>query len=346
MGDGGEGRRSARAPVVRALGLFAAVCAAGTFGFSAIEGWSYWRSLYFTLITVTTVGYGDEGVSEAGRYFAVLVLLGGFGVTTYTFTQLMQYAVSKELTGGRKMVERIRALRGHAIVCGFGRMGEALCRQLARDGCPFVVVEREEESFRRAVAAGYLALRGRAEDDAVLVAAGVDRAAHLISAVDDPAENIAVTLSARDLNPGIEIVARAEREEEVRKLRRAGANHTVAPFRSAGLEAAQVVSRPAVASFLARTSEAESDLVLGEIRIHPDSPLVGAKLAECGRSEGARLSFVALERAGGETRVPPSGSDELAGGDLLIVAGHPEDVAAMRRRGESEPGGAPPPPRG
>ena len=93
-----------------------------------------------------------------------------------------------------------------------------------------------------------------------------------------------------------------------------------------------------MANFLARTSEVESDLVLGEIRIHPDSPLVGVKLSECGRAEGARLSFVALERAGGETRVPPAGSDELAEGDLLIVAGHPEDVTAMRRRGESPTG--------
>lgn len=334
MADHDESTRSARNSVLRALALFALVCAAGTLGFSAIEGWSYWRALYFTLITVTTVGYGDEGVSEAGRYFAVMILLGGFGVTTYTFTLLMQYAVSKEFSGGRRMKEQIRDLRGHSIVCGFGRMGEEVCRQLVRDGCPFVVVERDREAVERAVAAGHLAVPGRAEDDAVLLEAGIERAAHLISALDDPAENIAVALSARELNPGIEIVARAERDEEVRKLRRAGADHTVAPFRSAGLEAAHVVSRPGVASFLARTSQAESDLVLAEIRIHPDSPLVGVKLAECGRAEGARLSFVALERAGGETRVPPSGSDELAGGDLLIVAGHPEDVSTMRRRGE------------
>ena len=316
--------------LVRALWALVSVVIVGTVGFAVTEGWTVWHGLYFTLITITTVGYGDEGISETGRIFAIFLLTGGIGASSYTFTLFIQSAVTYQLVWRSRMRECIDKLENHSIICGFGRMGRTICDKLILANKSFVVVERNPDGFRQALELGLLVVEGVATEDEVLFQAGIKNASHLISAVDSEADNIAIALTARDLRPDITIIARAERDEDVRKLYRAGADRVVAPFQSGGIEVANAIIRPKVVDFFAHSQQTENHFVLSEVCIQAGSPLADRQLGEHEKSGGKRIAFVAIERAEEEIAISPLGSETLRSGDILIVAGHPEDVVRMQ----------------
>jgi voltage-gated potassium channel len=335
-------RRERRRRLTNAAAALVTVIVAGTVGFSYLEGWDPERALFFTLITITTVGYGDEGISHEGRVLAIGLLVGGVAVASYAFAVAMENALASQLAWRKKMERRIRTIREHVIVCGFGRMGTTIAEQLRSAGRSVVVIESHEDRFMAACEQGYPAVQGSASSDEVLTRAGIPYATHLVSVVDDELENIVVTLTARELRPELPIIARAERAEEVRKLRRAGATRTVSPFHSGGSEVANAILNPKVADFLARSSAVGSDVALAEVAVEEGSPLAGLALEAYGRREDARISFVALERPGKDVLIPPRGSEVLQPGDLLIVAGHPDDVLGMRDRARAGAGAVSP----
>jgi len=314
----------------KAFAALAAILSLGVIGLMWIEGWDFWRAFFFTLITVTTVGYGDEGISEAGERFATLLLVGGIGTASYTFALVVQTMVTNQLAWRRRMQMRIDKLDGHVIVCGFGRMGRTVCAELTSTETDFVVVDCDSSAATHALELGYAVVQGSATEDEALIQAGIERASHIVCAMNRESENIVATLSGRQLRPDITIIARAERPEEIRKLRLAGATRTVAPFHLGGIEIATAITRPKVADFLAASVRAESDVALAEILLEEGSSLVGRTLADCGSGEASRVSFVTLEREGDEPHTPPRGTTELAPGDLLIVAGDPEQIRWMR----------------
>lgn len=299
-------------------------------GLILIEGWSALDALFFTLITLTTVGYGDQGLSESGRQFTTILLVVGIGVASYTFALIVQSAISAPFAWRRRMQKRIDHIRDHTIVCGFGRMGRAVAERLVQEGEPLVVVERAVDCLEQAREEGYPVVNGCASEDEVMAAAGIERARNLISALDSEVQNIVVTLTARELNPDLFIVARAERDEEIRKLRRAGASRTVSPFQTGGNEIANLVLRPELADLLTKTSDGSSTLTLGEIAIEDGSPLDGQRLSDYGRRDGVRVAFVALRRPDEDPRISPPGSEVLRPKDVLIVAGDPHEVATMQ----------------
>lgn len=321
-----------RRRLIRSAAAFLAVTGIGTVGFAWIEGWDLSRALFFTLITITTVGYGDEGVSDNGRLFALLLLISGIGIASYTLALAMENALASQLTWRKRMEKKIGKLHEHVIVCGFGRMGRTIADNLRSAGRTVVIVEASEEPFLAACEKGYASIQGSASSDEVLQRAGIAEATHLVSAVDNELENIVVTLTARGMQPDLPIIARAEKEEEVRKLRRAGATRTVSPFQSGGFEVAHAILNPKVADFLAQSSSTDSNVALAEVSVEEGSPLAGVSLMEYGRRNDARISFVMLERPGKESIIPPRGGEVLHPGDLLIVAGHPDDVICMRER--------------
>ena len=315
-----------------ALILMATVIVAGTFGFVVVEGWSLWRSFYFTLITITTVGYGDEGLSDQGQMVAAALLIGGVLSASYTLGMIVQTSVATQLAWHKRMQKKISRLKQHTIVCGFGRMGLSVCRRLSSLGVPFVVIERDDERLARALELGFLVVQGNASEEEFLIAARIEQASHVVAAVDNVAENILITMESRELSPDAVIIARGERDEDIRKLKRAGVNRVLCPFKSGGGDVADYITRPRVADFLARASTSESGIALAEIRIGEQSELIGKALSDMGREEANRVSFVALEKHSGEVHIPPRGQNTLAVGDLLIVAGDPEQVAAMNER--------------
>ena len=308
------------------LGLLAVVLA-GTAGFMYVERWSFLQSLYFTVISITTVGYGDEGISADGKNLALLLLVVGFAVSSYAFAVLVQHLVTNGLAWRRRMQSRIDKLNGHTIVCGYGRIGRTVCEELDGAQIPFVVVENDSRLFAEACEQGRLAVEGSACEDETLITAGIQRARHLVSAVDSEESNIVISLSARELSPQIRIVARAETESAVKKLVRAGANRVVSPFQSGGREIAAAIVSPGVADFLSR-SHSSGDMALADVFVRSNSPLVGRVVGEFGRAECPHICFVSLEREEDEF-LPVPGSLTFCAGDHLIVAGHPGEIVRM-----------------
>ncbi|MFT5284829.1 MAG: voltage-gated potassium channel [Planctomycetota bacterium] len=177
---------------------------------------------------------------------------------------------------------------------------------------------------------GYPVVQGSATEDESLLEAGIMRAEHVVCAMNRESENIVATLSARHLRPDISIIVRAERLEEIRKLRLAGATRTVALFHLGGIEIATAITRPKVADFLAASTRSESAVVLAELEIEEGSPLCGRTISDCGSSVASHVSFVTLERPGDEPRTPPGGCIKFKAGDHLILAGDPDEIRWMR----------------
>ncbi len=324
--------RSSQTVILRCALLLFAVVMFGTLGFLVIEpDWDLWESLYFTLITITTVGYGDEGISSNGKKFAAVLLFFGIGTATYTISVIVNAAVCYQFNWKSKMEKQIQLLRGHVVVCGFGRMGRSICQRLNADGMEIVVVERDEPAYRAALDEGYVAVMGDASDDELLIKAGVIHAHGVVCVVNDDAQNTFITLSARQLNNAAFIVSRAEAEESVRKMERAGASLVVSPHLTAGENIATAILRPHLTEFL-RNSNVECDNVdLNEISVEDGSAIAGMTIIDFGRTED-EIVFVAIKKVDGTTTVRPNGNTRFAAGDVVIVAGHPEDLARMGRQ--------------
>ncbi|MDF1838007.1 MAG: potassium channel protein [Planctomycetota bacterium] len=312
--------------------LVVLVTLAGTIGFSKTEGWHLWKAFYFTLTTITTVGYGDEGLSDPGKRFATFLLIGGVSSASYALAMIIQNSVAAQFAWRKHMNKRIQKLKKHTIICGFGRLGASVAEKLAASNSPFVVVERDTERFMKALDLGYLALQGQATEDECLHKAGIMQANHVVAAVQNFAENIVITMDAKELNPDAILIARAERDDDVRRLERAGAQRVLCPYKSGGRETFEFITRPGVADFLAEARVGGGGVALAQIHVQPGAQLEGVSLGEFGQLEGDRLSFVAFERTGEEVKIPPGGNTELAAGDTLIVAGDPEQIARMTQK--------------
>jgi len=317
---------------LRCIAALVAVTAFGTAGFLLIErDWGLWDALYFTLITITTVGYGDEGLSSNGQMFATLLLLVGIGTATYSLSVLIQLAVNYQLAWKRKMQQRINQLHDHIVVCGFGRMGRTVCERLAAGEVRFVVIEHDEAGYRAAIDLGYPAIHGNATEDEVLRKAGVERCRGVVCVLNADAENIFITLNARYLNEGAFIACRAETDGAVDKVRRAGASLVVSPHYSAGVNIASAILRPHVAGAMQSSCPADTGFGLDEVDIPEGSPLAGQTINRFGKSEDS-IVFVAIQRPGGETIVRPGGEERLQPGDVVIVAGAPTNLSRMAQQ--------------
>jgi len=307
-----------------------AVVAVGSLGFMLIENWPAWKSIYFTLITITTVGYGDEGLSPHGKAYAAALVIGGIGVATYSLSLLVQTAVNYHSDWRKKMQDSVDSMQNHVIVCGFGRMGRAVCEQLVREEALFVVIDPSAESCEKAIEHGFKIIQGNAADDGVLAQAGIDRARALVCAAACDAENVFITLSGRELNKELFIVSRADGTGAMRKLRRAGASLVVSPHQTAGSKVATTIVRPQVTGAADLDHDRIEGLQLDEIFIDEDSPLCGQTVAGYGMQE-RQIVFVAIIRSHGERIVQPRGDTTFQNDDIVVVVGQDEDLARMKQ---------------
>src|SRR5512139_1210827 len=272
----GTGEHARR--ILAALAVLAGVTVCATLGFVAIAGWAIVDAFSMTVITMTSVGFGEvHPLSTAGKLFTVLVILGGVAVVAMFLSygsQVVFEGQFERFMGRRRMEKDIARLRDHYIICGYGRMGRVISREFAKKPVPFVVVESNPEVFRE-IDPGMLCLCGNAEDDAVLRAAGIERARGLVTVVSSDADNVYITLTAAGLRPDLYIVARAGDEAAERKLLRAGASKVVCPYAIGGAGIANAILRPTVVDFIELVTRREHlELQMEEVLIGGASPLV------------------------------------------------------------------------
>lgn len=310
------------------------VHAAGTIGYVLIEGWSVWDAFYMTVITVTTVGYGEvHPLTQAGRVFTVVILLSGVGAFFYAFTLLMALLSSGgflERRERRRNARMLETLEEHFIVCGFGRMGEIIAREFARQQVPFVLVERNPDRVHLAMEQGFVAVEADASNEDVLKRLRIDRARGFVAAVGTDAENVYAVLSARLLKPDLFIVGRAESDDARTKLRRAGADRVISPYHLGGLQIAQTAMRPAVVDFLQlATSSDNMELNLEQVHITEGSPLAGRSLIDAGLRQRFGVVVVGIRRADGKMDFNPAPETAMRPGDDLVVLGRTDSLREL-----------------
>lgn len=317
--------------------LFVIVCLAGVIGYRTLEGYTWLEALYMTAITLSTVGYREvRPLSPAGQIFTILLLGGGLGVVFYSLITVVEKVVEGEfqqLFGRRRMQKRINALTDHYVVCGFGRIGEVVCHELVSKPVPFVVIEQSDERLREAELAEYLVLRGDATDEQVLLAAGVPKAKGLFAALTTDADNVFITLTAKELNPALFVVARAETERSERTLLRSGADKVISPYAMGGHRMAQAALRPAVVDIIELATHYQNlELQMEEINIPASSPCSGVMLRDSGLWGQAGVIVVAIKRSSGVMLFHPKPGEKLEAGDSVIALAEAPQLKEIERR--------------
>ncbi|MEL7472052.1 MAG: potassium channel protein [Planctomycetota bacterium] len=314
--------------IARALLLIGMVVLVGTTGYSWIEGWSAWKSLFFTLVTLTTVGYGDYGMSEDGQRFTALLMIGGIGTVSYTATQLIQRAMAHAAKPERRMLQQARKMRNHYIVCGLGRTGQHVISKLRDEGVDVVAIDTDSSLVGMMRDRGVIAIERDATSDAAMMLAGIECAAGLAAATASDAVNALICLTARALAPDVNITARAEDDASAFKLKRAGATSVIAPTSYGGDGIAENLLRPEVARLLPGLQNEGFSLHFAELSIADRSPYRGLSVADVGDAH-PRLVFIASRDVDGEVTLRPDPSHVLVEGEVLIVAGTSQDVRGL-----------------
>jgi len=313
-----------RKKLLFALLLIFLVISFGTLGYMLIERWNFPDSLYMTIITLASVGYREvHELSFNGRMFTIVLIMGGVGTVAYALTAGAKIILEGELQdifGRRRLEKKIKELKDHYIICGYGRIGKIICKELRENGLKFVIVEKNPDLI--ADKEDFLIVQGDATRDEALKEAGIDKAKGLISVLPTDAENLFVVLSARGLNPYLSIVARAGEEGSEQKLLRAGADRVVSPYHIGGLRIAHTVLKPAVVDFIEfATKSGNIDLQLEEITIEKNSQLSGLSLDECGIGKDLGIIIVAIKTANGDLKFNPTFRSAIHAGDTLIALG-------------------------
>jgi len=319
--------------------LLAVVFGVGTAGYWWIGGGDYslLDCFYMVAITITTIGYGeiiDLSHSPGGRVFTMLLAVSGIGIMTYIIMSLTAFVVEGELNEAfrrRRMDKLIAKLRDHHIVCGADGVGTHIIRELRATGRPFVVVDADRANVERLAADGgeTAALVGDATDNDTLRRAGIDRARGLFAVTGDDNVNLVISLSARQLNAGIRVVARCEDARNTEKMRQAGADATVSPTRIGGLRIASEMLRPAVVSFLDVMLRREDEALRIEELPVPEA-MTGRPLSALELHHFRRMLLLAVRHTEGWTYNPPR-DYAMCAGDVLVFMGSPGERHELER---------------
>ncbi len=314
----------------------------GTSGYMVIEGSRFSEGLYMTMITITAVGFAETiHLSDPGRYFTMVLILLGVGFVMFIFKEVAETVVAgglREALGRRKMSKKLGKISDHYIVCGYGRIGEVICRLLAKHGKKFVVIETGDSELGAISDRGYLCVPGNASDDDMLLAAGVERARGLIAVVSTDSDNLYITLSARSLNPNLNIITRSSGDVRAKsKFKRAGADKVISPYDIGATRMANIILRPAVVDFIdLAVAGNELGLSMEEIRVTSKSPMLNKPLMESGLRKTYNLIVVSIKRVEGQSIFNPTPDIVIMDGDVLIVLGERGQVDALEKTMEHD----------
>lgn len=299
----------------------------GTFGYCWIEGWSLLDSFYATVTTMATVGYGDfTPRTIGGKIFTVTVIIFGVGTMLYAFGLITELIIESRLGRG-KLQKMINKMKNHYIICGCGRIGFLISRELAAEKMPFVVVDSNPDVIEKIQEEGFIYCKGDATQDKILIEAGIKRAKGIVCVLPTDAENLYVILTAKELNHEIYILSRSEEEESEHRLLRAGADRVMSPYTLGGSRMAMAILRPAMLDFIEITTRRQSlELRMEEITICDGSSLIGQSLEESGIRQNYGLIIVAVKKESGKMIFNPLANYVIARGDRLIAMGEDKNV--------------------
>jgi voltage-gated potassium channel len=325
---------TARTRFFSAVGLIVVVSVVGATGFHFIENWPWFDGMYMTLITMTTVGYGEiHELTPTGRIFNTFLILASVmagGLLIGTFTQaVLEFELGAYL--GKKRLERdIAKLKNHYIICGAGRVGRTVAREFFARGIPCLIIEIDSKRAEWAIKEGIPILVGSGATEESLRQARIEHARGLVAAVTSDPENLYIVLTARGLRPDLPIIARASEEEAIPKLKRAGASHVLSPYHFIGHRIVQMVLRPHVIDFIDSAFGSERlEIQIEELEVGERSTLVGQTLAGSEIRKSTNCIIVALKRHNGDMSFNPQPEETLQVGDHLIAIGSTTDLQKL-----------------
>ena len=303
-------------------------------GYYFIESMSLFESLYMTIITMSTVGFMEvKPLSVPGRALTILIIIFGITNGAYalgTFIRMFVEGELKKSYGRRKMDKVIEKLNDHYIICGYGRIGGLICRELKENNMKFVVIENDPAAIEKLEKDGCHYVPSDAISDESLLKAGILKAKAIVTAVRSDADNVFITLTAKGLNPGIFILSRSSDEKNEAKLRRAGASSVVSPYLMGGKRMAQVLISPAVVDFIdIAFSKGTLGLTMEEVRLSPKSYLVGKNLIDSNLRRDFSVIIVLIKKHSGELIFSPKPTEVLEANDILVILGKNEDMRRM-----------------
>jgi voltage-gated potassium channel len=314
--------------------LTASLVLIGTGGYMTIEGWPFDDAIYMTIITLATVGYGEvHQVSGGGRIFTIFLIVAGVGYFMYVVGLLVQFLVEdriRVILGRRKLDKQIARLKDHYIICGYGRIGRVLARYLTERYLNVVIIEKNESRQAAMDEDGVLYLVGEATDESLLLRAGIKDAKGLITAVATDADNVFLTLIAKQLNPGLFIVARSIQITAKRTLQAAGANTVISPYDLGARRMAHAILRPTVIKFLELAfADDSTDIQVEEIQVRSTSQLLNVALKDSGIRQKLDLIILTIKKADGTMIFNPKADTRMETDDTLVVVGRAKSVTQL-----------------
>ncbi|MHB8780895.1 MAG: potassium channel family protein [Candidatus Geothermincolia bacterium] len=331
----------------KALLLLLATTVAGTIGYALIEHQNLLNSLYMTIITLTTIGYGETfTLGTGGRIFTLFLVIAGVGTVAYTLASAVEFMIEgrmSRLMGRRKMRRDIEGMLGHYLLCGFGRVGQYIAADLASAKVKFLVIEKNPDVADKCIELGYTVIKSDATDDETLRAAGIDRARGLVSALSSDAENLYVTLTARELCPHLFIVSRCDTEESEPKLRRAGADRVISPHSIGGRRMAAMMLKPMVWDYLDLVTKGEYiefnienlEWRIDDIEVYPGSYLAGKSIEDAKIYSISGALILAVKKRGQPFNTRPPKDLLIEQGDYLIAIGTVDQLAQLEEKAKN-----------
>lgn len=324
------------------LAVLAILTIGAIIGFMIVEQYTFVDALYMTIITLSTVGFGEVRgeLSPQGRIFTSILIVLGIGVATTAVSNAISIVLGERWgirVKKRQLEQELMQMKDHYIICGYGRMGRQITADLRARDERFVIVDANEDIEERLMDMDVPYVIGDATHDDILVKAGIKEARGLVAALNDDPDNVLTVLSARELNPKIFIIARVTRMETESKLRTAGANRVINPYQIGGHRMALTLLRPAVNDFLEHIFHFGTDrnIDIGQIFVHEQSHLSGQTIGNCELRREHQVNILGIRKANNQLVITPSPQEAIELGDTLIVIGPLEAIYNLERRNQA-----------